>query len=143
MHHVGDSDAEEVEHEHGSGEGAHADDVRGGRDGAGDDEDSEDCITQVAPHPAGADDAEEGEEEDQDRHFKDHAEAEHDGHEQTDVLVDGDHGSELGVESEEEAEGRREDRLVGEQAAGDEESDGADHERADVAALVFVESRER
>ena len=53
------------------------------------------AVTQVAPHPARADDAEQGEEEDQDRHLKDHAEAEHDRHEQTDVLVDGDHGSEL------------------------------------------------
>ncbi len=97
-------------------------------------------VTQIAPHPARGDQPEQGQEEHQDRHLKDHAESEHNRHKQTDVLVDRDHRSELQAVFHQKGQRCRIHQSVGEIATGHEQPDGAEHERPNVPALVLVKS---
>ena len=71
---------------HGSGLGA---------DEGGHQEDDEDGVADVLPQEFGAHDAEQGQEEDQDRHLKADAEPEDDREEEAGVVLDGDHGREI------------------------------------------------
>ena len=57
MHEPGDADAQDVQGHHGRGEDAHVQDIGSGRDDGGNDEDDQDGIAEIAPHPAGADHA--------------------------------------------------------------------------------------
>ena len=68
-----DPDAEQVQHDHGRGEDAHVHDVGGRRNDRGDDEDHQDGIPEVPPHPAGAQNPHQRQEENQDRHLEDDA----------------------------------------------------------------------
>ncbi len=88
-----------------------------------------------------ADDAEQGEEEDEDRHLKADAEAENDGEEEAGVLLDGDHGVELVAEADDEDfERAGQDEEVAEGRAGEEQADGGGHEGNDEAPLFLVEA---
>src|SRR5258708_2501125 len=138
MHEPGDADAQDVQGNHGRGEDAHVQDIGGGRDDGGDDEDDQDGIAEIAPHPAGADDAHERQEKYQDRHFENHAEADDDRQEQTTVLAERDHRLEVFAIADQEDERLREDKFVAEVSASQEQGHGRDHEGRDIAFLVAV-----
>lgn len=140
MDHEGDADADQVESEHGSGEDAHGEDVRGGGNDGGDDEDDEDGVAEVLPEEFGRDDAEEREEEDDDGELKGDAEAEDYGEEEVGVLIDFNEGTELAAVSEEKFEGFGIDPAISEVGAAEKEADAGGHEGHDVSLFMGVEA---
>ena len=107
MDQPGDADAEDVQRDHGRGENAHVQDVGGRGDDGRDDEDHQNRVAQVAPHPSGGDDAHQRQEENQDGQFKNYAHADHDGQKQVRVFADCDHRLELFAVVDQEVEGLR------------------------------------
>src|ERR1700738_1739874 len=135
------ADADEIKGEHGDGVDAHGPGIGAGTDEGGDQEYGEDGVADVLPQEFGADDAEHGEEEDEDGHFKADAEAEDHGEEEAGVLLDGDDGIELFAEADDEdleRAGKHEE--VAEGGAGEEQAHGGDHERNDEAFFFLVEA---
>src|SRR5579863_853651 len=94
----GYADADEVKRKHGNRVDAHGPRVGAGGDDGGDEKDRENRIADVRPKKFGADDAEHGEEENEDGHFKADAEAKDDGEKETGVVLDGDHRREVMAE---------------------------------------------
>src|SRR5450756_3083977 len=76
----------------------------------------------------------------QDGHFKNYAEADDDGQEQTTVFAERDHGLEVFAVADQEDERLGEDEFVAEVSAGQEQGYGRGHEGHDVALLVAVEA---
>src|SRR5271157_327335 len=140
MHEPGNGDAQDVQGHHGRGEDAHVQDVGSGCDDGGDYEDTQDGITDVVPHPAGADNAHERQEKYQNRHFKNYAQADDDGQKQGTVFGERDHRLEVFAVADQEYERLRQNHFVAEVAAGEEQSDGRCHERHDVALFVAVKT---
>src|ERR1700739_820232 len=104
MNHVGNPDADEVEAEKRSREYAHGERVWCGRDDGRNDEDDENREADVLPQETRADDAEQRQKEDEDRHFKRDAQAKNHRQKEVRVFVDLDERAELLAESEEEVE---------------------------------------
>ena len=97
-------------------------------------------VADVLPEELGADDAEQGEEEDEDRQLEADAQAEDDGEKEAGVLLDGDHRVELLAEvDDEDLERAGQHEKVAEACAGKEQADGGRHERNDKAPLLLVE----
>ena len=140
---IRDADAQDVERDHGRGEDAHVQDVGGRSDDGGDDEDHQDRVAQVAPHPAGSDDTHQRQKEDQDGQLENHAHADHDGQEQVGVFANCDHRLELFAVVDQEGQGRGIDHLVGEQTARQEQQDGREHEREIRSAFRCDRGREK
>src|SRR5271170_4474629 len=107
MHQERDPNADQVEHQHRTGEDTHRQHVRGGRNNRRDDEDDEDRVAQVLPKKLGAYDAEEREKHDQDRQLKRDAQPQDYGVEEVGVFADLDEGLELLRIIEEEAQRAR------------------------------------
>src|SRR5580692_3863879 len=63
MHQISNSDARQVERDHGGGEDAHIQNVRGRSNDGRDNEDHENRIPNIAPHPTRAHHSHEGEKE--------------------------------------------------------------------------------
>ncbi len=135
----GDTDAKEIEAEHGAGEHAHAEGVLHGADDGGDEEDSEDRVAPLLEEELVVNDAEEREEEHDDGQFKADAEAENDGEKEAGVVLNGDHVGEIFADVlDEEDHGAGQDPAIAEPGSGEEEADGGAHEGDDVALLVRV-----
>src|SRR5579872_3885745 len=90
MHPPRHSDADQVKAQHGDSVDAHGPRIgTGGNDGR-DEKNRKDGVANVLPQKLRADDAEQCEEEDEDRHLKADAQAQNDGEEEAGVLFDGD-----------------------------------------------------
>ena len=129
-----------IQYQHGGGEDAHAGDVGSGGESSGNDENHQDCVTDVAPHPSGADYAHQGEEENQNRHFENEAQAQNYRQEKIGVLVNRDHGQELSAHMNEEIQGLGIDDAVSEIATSREQENGGEQERADVTLLAAIKA---
>src|SRR5208282_4860531 len=140
MHQPGDAGAQNIQGYHGGGEDAHVQDIGRGRDDGGNHKDAEDGITDVAPHPAGADDAHERQKKYHDGHFENYAHACNQGQEQRTVFTERDHGLKVFAVADQEHQRLREDDFVAEISSGKEQADGRDHEGQDVAFFVAIET---
>src|SRR6267378_5977599 len=140
MHEIGDADAESIQRDHGGGEDAHVQDVGGRGYNRRHDEDDQNGIAKVPPHPSGSHNAHEGQKKYQDWHFENQPHAQDNAQEKFGVFLDGDHGLELLAETDQKIQGRRIDDFEAEITARGEERDGRYHEGHDITLFITVES---
>ena len=94
----------------------------GRRNNCRDNEDDQNRIAEVAPHPAGAQNAHKRQKEHQGRHFKNHAESGDNGQKEVGIFADGNHGRELAAEGDKEVQRRWVNHPVAEIAACQEQT---------------------
>ncbi len=102
----------------------------------------EDRVANVLPQKARADDAEQRQEKDEDRHLEADAKAENDREKESCVLLDGDHGVEFAAEPQnQDFERSGQYKKVSEGRADEKQPDRRRHEGNDEPLLLLVEPR--
>src|ERR1700683_5728900 len=124
MHGPGNSDADQVQGNHGRVKDAHIQDVGGGSDDGRDNENDQNGVAEILPHEPGRDDAHESQKKDKNRHFENQAHAQDNAQKKRRIFSDRDHRLELSSEGNKETEGLRIDKLVTEVHGGGERADG-------------------
>src|SRR6185437_3735886 len=124
-----DANTQEVQSHHGSRENAHAADIRRRGEGTSNDENHQNAITDVSPHPSCADNPHQGQEKNENWHFKYQAQPKDYGKEKIRVLVDIDQWGELRPHlADQKVQRRRIDNPVSEVAPSREKQNRRNHE---------------